>query len=110
MRRSISLSGGALDLAPSRKNRERCIVKDHQRKRHHNWLIVGIAAGAIGLLMMFTFRSIPMAFGAGVAMTVAIIVLKHLALAVVIGAPMLAFPRSIKTTLRAYCPWAPRDR
>ena len=46
----------------------------------------------------------------GAAITVAIIVLKHLTLAVVIGAPIIAFPRPIKTALRGYCPWGPKDR
>jgi len=77
-------------------------------RRQHKWLALGIVGLISGLLMLYLFRSIPIASTTAVAV-IAVIVLKHLALAVAVGSPLVVFFKSIKPTLRDYCPFAGKN-
>jgi hypothetical protein len=57
----------------------------------------------------FLFRSIPIAAGSATVVILMIIVIKHLALAAIIGSPLFGLFQSIKPKLREHCPWRPRD-
>jgi hypothetical protein len=78
-------------------------------RRTHKWLILGIAGLASGLLTLFVFRSIPMASGTAAIAVVALIAAKHLALAAAVGSPLAALFQIVKSHVRPYCPWAPRN-
>ena len=84
-------------------------MDDRRRRRNRKWLILGAAGFASGLAALVIFRSIPMASGTAAATIVAVIALKHLALALAVGSPAVALLQSVKPTLRAHCPWAPKD-
>jgi hypothetical protein len=84
-------------------------MHDRQRSRNRKWLILGTAGFAGGLVTLLIFRSLPMATGTAAATIVALIVLKHLALAVAVASPLFALLQRVKPTLRAYCPWGPED-
>jgi|HubBroStandDraft_1064217.scaffolds.fasta_scaffold366982_1 hypothetical protein len=77
-------------------------MKNRQRK----WAILAIAGSIAGMAMLLLFRSIPIAAGTATAVIVAIIILKHLALAIIVGSPLTAMFQSIKPKIRSYCPFA----
>lgn len=60
---------------------------------------VGTIAGIVALLLI---RSIPIAAGAAATFVVALIVLKHLALAIIVGSPLAA----VLPKIRSHCPFA----
>jgi hypothetical protein len=76
------------------------------RVRQRKWTILAAAGSVIGITMLLLFRSIPVAAGTATAVVVAIIVLKHLALAMIVGSPVTAAFQSIKPTIRSHCPFA----
>ena len=75
------------------------------RVRQRKWAILAAAGSVIGITLLLLFRSIPVAAGA-TSVVVAIIVLKHLALAMIVGSPVTAAFQSIKPTIRSHCPFA----
>jgi hypothetical protein len=77
-------------------------VNSRQRK----WAILGAAGTTSGLAMLLLFRSIPIAAETATAVILAIIVLKHLALAVIVGSPLAVLFQNIKPKLRSHCPLA----
>jgi hypothetical protein len=83
-------------------------MSNEHGSRNREWLVLGAAGLASGLIMLLVFRSIPMASGTAAATVIAIVALKHVALAIAVGSPIAAMFRSVKPTLRAYCPWAPQ--
>lgn len=70
-----------------------------QRKR----AALAIVGSILGIAMLLLFRSIPIA--AGTAVIVAIVVFKHLALALIVGSPLAAAFQSQKSKIRSYCPF-----
>lgn len=77
-------------------------MKNRQRK----WAILAAAGSIAGVAMLLLFRSIPVAAGTATAVIVAIVILKHLALAIIVGSPLTAAFKSIKPKIRSYCPFA----
>jgi hypothetical protein len=75
-------------------------------RRQRKWAILAAAGCVGGLAMLLLFRSIPLAAGTATGIVVAIIVLKHLALAVIVGSPLAAMFKSVGPKLRAHCPFA----
>jgi uncharacterized membrane protein YjjP (DUF1212 family) len=75
-------------------------------RRRRKWVVLGIVGLISGLFMLYFFRSIPIASTTAAAAVIVVIVLKHLALAIAVGSPLAAFFKSIKPTLRDYCPFA----
>jgi hypothetical protein len=78
-------------------------------RRWRKWLVMSLAGSASGALTLFLFRSIPMASGTAIVAVIALVAVKHLALAIAVGSPLAALFQSIKPTIRAYCPFAPGD-
>jgi hypothetical protein len=74
--------------------------------RQQKWTILAIAGSISGLTMLLLLRSIPMAAETAIGVIVATIILKHLALAVIVGSPLAAIFQSIKPKLRSRCPFA----
>ncbi|MGA9308524.1 MAG: hypothetical protein WBW31_24220 [Candidatus Sulfotelmatobacter sp.] len=60
------------------------------------------------MAVLLLVRSIPIAAGTATAVIVGIIILKHLALAIIVGSPLTAVLQSIKPKMRSYCPFAKR--
>jgi hypothetical protein len=52
------------------------------------------------------FCSNPLAAGTATAVIVGIIVIKHVALAMIVGSPLAALLQSLKPKIRAQCPFA----
>jgi hypothetical protein len=77
-------------------------MKSRQRK----WAMLAAAGSIAGMAMLLLFRSIPIAAGSATAVVVGIIILKHLALAIIVGSPLTAVFQSIKPKIRSYCPFA----
>jgi hypothetical protein len=75
-------------------------------RRTRKWLVLGAAGFASGLITLLVFRSIPIASTTAGVAVVAIVAVKHLALALVVSSPIAAFFQSVKPTLRAHCPFA----
>jgi hypothetical protein len=65
--------------------------------------MAGIMAG---MAMILFFRSIPLAKGTAAAVIVGIIVIKHVALAMIVGSPLAALFQSLKPKIRIQCPFA----
>ena len=84
-------------------------MDDRQHGRNRKWLILGAAGFASGVVALVIFHSIPMASGTAAATIIAVIALKHLALALAVGSPAIALLQSVKPRLRAHCPWPPKD-
>ena len=59
-----------------------------------------------GMAMLLLFRSIPIAAGTASAVIIGIILLKHLALAILVGSPLTAAFQSIRPIIRPWCPFA----
>lgn len=76
--------------------------------RQRKWAILAAAGSITGITMLLLFRSIPIAATSASAVIVAIIILKHLALALIVGSPLAAMLQKIKPKARAYCPLAKR--
>jgi formate hydrogenlyase subunit 4 len=74
--------------------------------RQRKWAILATAGSISGIVMLLLFRSIPTAAGTATAAIPAMIVLKHLALAAIVGSPLAALFQSIKPKLRSRCPFA----
>jgi hypothetical protein len=70
------------------------------------WAILATAGSISGVAMLLLFQSIPMAAGTATGVIVAIIVLKHLALAIIVGSPLSAMFQTIRPKLRSHCPFA----
>lgn len=77
-------------------------MKSGRRK----WAILAAAGSIAGMAMLLLFRSIPIVAGTATAVIVAIFILKHLALATIVGSPLTAVFKSIKPKIRSYCPFA----
>lgn len=75
------------------------------RGRQKKWAILATVGSISGIMMLLLFRSIPLAAGTATGVIVAIIVLKHLALAMIVGSPLAAMFTSIKPKLRSHCPF-----
>ena len=75
-------------------------------RRKRKWLILGAAGFLSGLVTLLVFRSIPIASETAAMTLVAIVAIKHLALALVGSSPLGALFHSVKPTLRAHCPFA----
>jgi hypothetical protein len=64
-------------------------------------------AGSITCMaMLLLLRSMPLAAGTATAVIVGIIVIKHVALAMIVGSPLAALFQSLKPKIRAHCPFA----
>jgi formate hydrogenlyase subunit 4 len=74
--------------------------------RRRKWAVLAISGSISGVAMLLLFRSIPIAAGTGTAVILAMIVLKHLALAIIVGSPLAALFQNIKPKLRSHCPFA----
>jgi hypothetical protein len=80
------------------------VMHSKQRK----WAILAAIGSLSGLATLFLFRSIPIAAGSATAFILMIIVIKHLAIAAIIGSPLIGVFQSIKSSLREHCPWRPQ--
>jgi hypothetical protein len=78
-------------------------------RKQRKWAILAVTGSVSGLAMLFLFRSIPIAAGSATAVMLTIIIIKHLALAAIIGSPLFGIFQSIKPKLREHCPWRPRS-
>jgi formate hydrogenlyase subunit 4 len=76
------------------------------KSRQQKWAILAAAGSISGILMLLLFRSIPMAAGTAAGVIVTMIVIKHVALAMIVGSPLAAIFKSIKPKLRSHCPFA----
>lgn len=76
--------------------------------RQRKWAILAAVGTITGTAMLLLFRSIPVAAGTATAVIVGIIVVKHLALAAIVGSPLAAVYQGIKPKIRSYCPFAKR--
>jgi hypothetical protein len=76
-------------------------------RRLRKWVVLGVAGLAGGLLTLWLLRSIPMAAGTTVFIMAAVVILKHLALAVAIGSPLAAFFQGGRAKIREHCPFKP---
>jgi hypothetical protein len=74
--------------------------------RQRKWVILAAAGSVCGVAMLLLFRSISIATGTATGVILAIIVLKHLALALIVGSPLAALFRNIGPKLRSHCPLA----
>jgi hypothetical protein len=86
----------------SGRTTEERLMNGRQRK----WAMLGTAGTISGLTMLLLFRSIPIAAETATGVIVAVIVLKHLALAIIVGSPLAALFQNIKPKLRSHCPLA----
>jgi hypothetical protein len=77
-------------------------------RKQRKWGVLAATGSLSGLAALILFRSIPIAAGSATAVIVMIIVIKHLALAAIVGSPLLAAFQSLKPKLREHCPWHPR--
>jgi hypothetical protein len=77
-------------------------------RNHRKWAVLAVAGSLSGLATLLLFGSIPLAAGSATAVVLAILAIKHLALAAMIGSPLLGLFRSIQPKLREHCPWRPR--
>lgn len=82
-------------------------MDETERRRRRKWLILGAGGGLSGLVALLVFRSIPIASGTAAVIVVAIIVVKHLALAIAVGSPTVAILRSVRKHLQDVCPFRP---
>jgi hypothetical protein len=74
--------------------------------RQRKWTILAAAGCITGIAMLLLFRSVPIAAGSATGVIVAIVILKHLALALIVGSPLAAAFQDIKPKIRAHCPFA----
>jgi hypothetical protein len=70
------------------------------------WTTLALVGSLTGLAILLLFRSIPIAAGSATAIIVAIIVVKHVALAIIVGSPLAAAFQSLKPKIREHCPFA----
>jgi formate hydrogenlyase subunit 4 len=70
------------------------------------WAILAVAGSITGMAMLLFFSSIPLAAGTATAVIVGIIVIKHVALAMIVGSPLAALFQRLKPKIRAQCPFA----
>jgi formate hydrogenlyase subunit 4 len=75
-------------------------------RKRRKWAILAMAGSITGMAMLMFFRSIPLAAGTATAVIVGIIVIKHVALAMIVGSPLAALFQSLKPKIRAQCPFA----
>jgi hypothetical protein len=76
------------------------------RSKQKKWSILATVGSISGIVMLVLFRSIPIAAGTATVVIVALIVFKHLALAMIVGSPLAAIFKGIKPKLRSHCPFA----
>jgi hypothetical protein len=74
----------------------------HSRRR--KWIILAAAGSLAGAAMLLLFRSIPIAAGTATTVIVGIVILKHVALAIIVGSPLAGLFKSIQPNARTYCP------
>jgi hypothetical protein len=75
-------------------------------RRQRKWAILAMAGSITGMAMLLLLRSMPLAAGTATAVIVGIIVIKHVALAMIVGSPLAALFQSLKPKIRAHCPFA----
>jgi hypothetical protein len=75
-------------------------------RRQRKWAILAMAGSITGMAMLLLLRSTPLAAGTATAVIVGIIVIKHVALAMIVGSPLAALFQSLKPKIRAHCPFA----
>jgi hypothetical protein len=75
-------------------------------RRQRKWAILAMAGSITGMAMLLLFRSIPLAARTATAVIVGIIVIKHVALAMIVGSPLAALFQSLKPKIRTHCPFA----
>jgi hypothetical protein len=75
-------------------------------RRQQKWMMLAAAGSISGIAILVLFRSIPIAAGTGIGIIIGIVVLKHLALALIIGSPLAVMFRRIRPTIRSHCPFA----
>jgi hypothetical protein len=75
-------------------------------RKQRKWAILAMAGSITGMAMVLFFRSIPLAAGTATAVIVGIIVIKHVALAMIFGSPLAALFQSLKPKIRTQCPFA----
>jgi hypothetical protein len=74
--------------------------------RQRKWTILAAAGSIAGIAMLLLFRSVPVAAGTATGVIVAMIVLKHIALALIFASPLAAAFQNIKPKIRSLCPFA----
>lgn len=84
-------------------------MDERKRRRQRKWLILGVAGSLSGFVMLLLFRSVAAASDAAMSTVLAIIVMKHLALAIIAGSPLAALFQTMKPRLRAHCGRPPED-
>jgi formate hydrogenlyase subunit 4 len=75
-------------------------------RKQRKWALLAMAGSITGMAMLLFFRSIPLAAGTATAIIAGIIVIKHVALAMIVGSPLAALFQSLKPKIRAHCPFA----
>lgn len=64
------------------------------------------AAGTVaGMAMLLLVRSVAVAIGSATGAIVAVIILKHLALAIIAGSPLAAMFQKLEPKIRSHCPF-----
>ncbi|MHB8812172.1 MAG: hypothetical protein ACYDAE_02815 [Steroidobacteraceae bacterium] len=76
-------------------------------RKQRKWGVLAVTGSLSGLAALFLFRSIPIAAGSATAVILMIIIIKHLALAAMVGSPLFGLFQGIKPKLREHCPWRP---
>jgi hypothetical protein len=74
--------------------------------RQWKWTVLAAAGSTSGIAMLLVFQSVPVAAETATAVIVAMIVLKHLALAMIVGSPLAAILQKIRPKIRPHCPFA----
>jgi formate hydrogenlyase subunit 4 len=75
-------------------------------RKQRKWALLAMAGSITGMAMLLFFRSIPLAAGTATAIIAGIIVIKHVALAMIVGSPLAALFQSLKPKIRVQCPFA----
>jgi ATP/ADP translocase len=75
-------------------------------RRQRKWAMLALTGSITGMATLLLFRSIPLAAGTATAVVIGIIVIKHLALALIFGSPLAALFKNVKPRIRRHCPFA----
>jgi hypothetical protein len=78
-----------------------------KRNQIRKWLIMGTLGCAAGGASLLLLKSLPIASGTAISTIILIVVLKHLALALMAVSPLAALFQTLKPAIRRYCPWPP---
>jgi ABC-type Fe3+ transport system permease subunit len=73
-------------------------------RRQRKWATTAVVGTTVGLAILLLFRSIPLAAGTATAVIVGMIVVKHVALAMIVGSPLAALFQSLRPKIRELAP------